>query len=1053
MANSQLKPGEMEEQAKEVDEVSLEDEEILLAEEKVSEKSGTPTKVVEPEQSGSTTDNRPVVEEAAPVVDLTKDEEEEMDTGTPAISIEVYRARKDKEHVDSNVESTNDLTVSSGEGERDTSDQNDSQEEGADEASDSTVAGSEADGDQTLKPKKKKKKRRKDKGGKSWITTKKPDPLGKRRKHRRKSESSTSSEQETEETQAQKEAADREAMPPPAPVVDGKPSAVETGEVIKNDDEPEQVNMSVEMQTQLMEKNAAYEADRSNWSDAMADMKGQDDKTPEEELTEVMESFGPPPGPDDKTLESPLENLEKEVSQDVSGNQSEVSEKPADGFQETRSERKKRIKREKAKIESDEAERLREELVAAEKKRMEDDAAVLEAASEASKKASKSQKKKKRRRSKSGDESDVEERVPRSVERKSGREKYSPAHWKKHLLSGATHKHAGGRANPKEVLARFERDWYPAHPSVPRGSDGNLTVTAAKPPKEVKIVDYYLRRDCANFKIRCWGLNNFISEETRRGKAVRPLMPIPGNGEDEEWTADASEDEYEMEGVKKEDHFPRPEVIMDNEGHFLDMMDCVATDLEVDLEYSLRWEVADHFALSRIRWALDTYEDGQRCPFLYCRMEILNYNTGVRTYPTRERFLRHLTELHTPACRSYRCNIKGRSRSSSQCSVTTDRKCELLHHKSVRGLDSAVDADGFWYSHRHAISHKISMPIINEMEGLIIKNADYAMLSILPPKQMMEWKVWSGETTKGMKRSQSQELQTSSAKYQKGKGGHAKSSTSQSNLIDAPIPDKSAWLAKSQEQSKAAASSMPRIPKIIVPTLTPTNDSPPKDQVGDENANILPVGPPMGEDGTTIGDALHHVTEDLRNGCHNQLDQVRSYLVKHVDQTFEKMEIFCKDQLDHIVTSMEPAVGDARSLQKEVETLRNKLSEVTINHDYLVAECRSKDQEIENLKRKVFRLENRPHGSSSVPTPSVVSPVTQIPSATVSTAIPMEEDSVQGAVGGTPIPPTEPTEQLAAMNLLQDMLSKAGEDTIRSILGGICQSLAPAVVKKPDPST
>ena len=119
-----------------------------------------------------------------------------------------------------------------------------------------------------------------------------------------------------------------------------------------------------------------------------------------------------------------------------------------------------------------------------------------------------------------------------------------------------------------------------------------------------------------------------------------------------------------MEGVKPEDHFPKPEEIMDNEGHFLDMMDCVATDLEVDLDYSLRWEIADHFALSRIRWAVDTYVEGQRCPFLYCRMEVLNYYIGVRTYPTRERFLRHMVELHTPACRSYRCSMKGRNKSS-----------------------------------------------------------------------------------------------------------------------------------------------------------------------------------------------------------------------------------------------------------------------------------------------------------------------------------------------------------------------------------------------------
>ena len=166
--------------------------------------------------------------------------------------------------------------------------------------------------------------------------------------------------------------------------------------------------------------------------------------------------------------------------------------------------------------------------------------------------------------------------------------------------------------------------------------------------------------------------------------------------------------------------------------------------------------------------------------------------------------------------------------------------------------------------------------------------------------------------------------------------------------------------------------------------------------------------------------------------------------------------MLCREQVDFIEHQMGPAIGDARSLEKEVVALRAQLTEVKFNRDFLKSECRDKDREIEQLKRKVFRLESLASGSSSVPTSDGAHP-TVILSTAATTAVPMEEEKVQGAEGGasvlpdTPAVPMRSEEQIQAMSILQDLLANAGADQLRTILGGVCQSLAPIVVKPPGP--
>ena len=71
--------------------------------------------------------------------------------------------------------------------------------------------------------------------------------------------------------------------------------------------------MSVQMRTELINKNAAYEADKDNWHDVMADVTSQTEKdaTPEQLLTQVVKTFGTDEGSSEKPIESPLEKIGK----------------------------------------------------------------------------------------------------------------------------------------------------------------------------------------------------------------------------------------------------------------------------------------------------------------------------------------------------------------------------------------------------------------------------------------------------------------------------------------------------------------------------------------------------------------------------------------------------------------------------------------------------------------------------------------------------------------------------------------------------------------------
>ena len=91
----------------------------------------------------------------------------------------------------------------------------------------------------------------------------------------------------------------------------------------------------------------------------------------------------------------------------------------------------------------------------------------------------------------------------------------------------------------------------------------------------------------------------------------------------------------------------------------------------------------------------------------------------------------------------------------------------------------------------------------------------------------------------------------------------------------------------------------------------------------------------------------------------------------------------------------------------------------------------------------------RPFATCRVP------PATSGQSQPVPTAVPMEDDQAQGAEGGTPTVPVESpagtTGSEGALTLLRELMANAGPDQLRMILGGVCQALAPAVMKAPPP--
>ena len=147
---------------------------------------------------------------------------------------------------------------------------------------------------------------------------------------------------------------------------------------IKQADELEEnVDMTVEMRTELMHKNAKYHANKEDWHDVMAE-SGHEEKTPEEEMVAVLQTIGDEPV--GKPLGSPLVNLEKETAKNEgeSEDQTEASEN-SDGeeFKETRSERKRRLRREAKALAAEKADQEKLESVEAEKKRHAEEAVVL----------------------------------------------------------------------------------------------------------------------------------------------------------------------------------------------------------------------------------------------------------------------------------------------------------------------------------------------------------------------------------------------------------------------------------------------------------------------------------------------------------------------------------------------------------------------------------------------------------------------------------------------------------------------------------------------------
>lgn len=80
MANSQLKLGEMEKAKENSEEVTLEEEKKLLADDAAPEQSGVEKEAVRTKQSGSNAVDRPKFDDTTEVVDLTQKTEEPMDT-------------------------------------------------------------------------------------------------------------------------------------------------------------------------------------------------------------------------------------------------------------------------------------------------------------------------------------------------------------------------------------------------------------------------------------------------------------------------------------------------------------------------------------------------------------------------------------------------------------------------------------------------------------------------------------------------------------------------------------------------------------------------------------------------------------------------------------------------------------------------------------------------------------------------------------------------------------------------------------------------------------
>ena len=530
----------------------------------------------------------------------------------------------------------------------------------------------------------------------------------------------------------------------------------------------------------------------------------------------------------------------------------------------------------------------------------------------------------------------------------------------------------------------FEREWCCAAPDVERNVNGQLMYCADKASAKDLPRDFYLKRDYGGHKLRCFNRTKFEEKSIVKFKTVRPLIPDPNDEDDVAWAAYESETEEDLCVISRdgsEQRFPNGDTYMKTYWDLYEtLVSCVCWDTDETIPYKDRWELAHPESMSRVQWAIDTFIPGQRCPFQYCRMEEMHFYIGIRSYATKERFVRHVTELHCPAIKAYRCPSP-----SGVCKVNTNRRCELARHLAKAGQDDELKKPLFSNSHRtsqkhvkpeayskrHSWKYEKALLRASQVEGVITKNGDFVIMSVLPRDLHALW--WkqcprSGWPTPPPEFSARDRSSEPLVKRTKASAAISSApSTSKNTAASTSVKPKFQFVDPADAPTKKWADPPKKAVKanVTVDEAAPAADVTPTEKKKDKapstvskDAATTKVDPVASKVPTPVSDVtvkLGEASAKLKTDLHARVLDMRQGAYKEVKERFKLLEDFTVERIDEIGVDMAAVLSEGAANEQKVLEFQRQNEELQLDVMHQRAMVRERDDLIDQLKRQLMK--------------------------------------------------------------------------------------------------
>ena len=178
--------------------------------------------------------------------------------------------------------------------------------------------------------------------------------------------------------------------------------------------------------------------------------------------------------------------------------------------------------------------------------------------------------------------------------------------------------------------------------------------------------DFFVKSEVVNGYLKGMGTDLFRSCSRHKYGAhlFVPQIIDPADKVDANWNAVESEDEDTIEEPKDRQKSSRMKYF---EPRFYELLDESLSDYK-------KWSTQVDTA-KRLYFWIDLWEPGYRCPSTVCRFKPFFRERGIKVFHTRERFFRHMLEVHCPITEHYPCHKRA-------CLADMDRRSELLLHNS-----------------------------------------------------------------------------------------------------------------------------------------------------------------------------------------------------------------------------------------------------------------------------------------------------------------------------------------------------------------------------------